>query len=89
MNGAGGQPEKQVPELHLTVIKFRNGGKTAYPHLVNQLLRFPPTSEQDDAPDVLKSVLPLLRLSTQVGGQAVIIVWGILDRHNWGFLHRH
>jgi len=47
------------------------------------------TSEHDDAPDVLESALPLLRSSAQVGGQAVIIVWGILDRHNWGFLHSH
>jgi len=39
--------------------------------LINQLLRFPLTSEHDDAPDVLESALPLLRLSAQVGGQAV------------------
>ena len=47
------------------------------------------TSEHDDAPDVLKSALPMLRSSASVGGQAVISVWEIVDRHNWGFLHSH
>ncbi|MBC2699737.1 MAG: hypothetical protein HF976_00240 [ANME-2 cluster archaeon] len=89
MNGSGGQPEKQVPEQHLTVIKFRNGKKIAYPRLVNQLLRFPATNKHEDEPDVLKSVLLLLRSSAQVGDQAVIIVWGILNPHNWGFSHSH
>lgn len=37
--------------------------------LVNQLLRFPLTSEHDDAPDVLESALPLLRSSAQVGAR--------------------
>jgi len=57
--------------------------------LVNHLFRFPLTSEHDDAPDALEGALPLLRSSAQVIGQAVIIVWGILDRHNWGFLHSY
>ena len=39
------------------------------------------TSKHDDAPDVLESALPLLRSSAQVGGQAVISEWEIVDRH--------
>ena len=67
--------------LFMGIMRFRNDWETAYSRLINQLLRFPLTSEHDDAPDVLEGALPLLRLSAQVGGQAVIIVWGILDRH--------
>ena len=35
--------------------------------LVNKLLKLPLISEHDDAPDVLESALPLLRLSAQAG----------------------
>jgi len=71
MNGSGGQPEKQVPELYPTVIKFRNGGKTAYPRMVNQLLRFPPTSEHNDAPDTREGAGSTCEIFGTRGSQAV------------------
>jgi len=66
-----GQPKKQVPELHPTVIKFRNDRKTAYLRLVNQLLRFLPTSEHDNAPDVLGGCSAADMVIGKGGNQAI------------------
>ena len=40
--------------------------------LINQLLRFPPTSEHDDAPDVLGGAVQLTWSSAQVGARLLI-----------------
>ncbi len=59
--------------LFMGIIRFRNDWETAYSRLINQLLRFPLTSEHDDAPDVLESALPLLRSSAQVGARLLLL----------------
>jgi len=59
MNGYGGQPENQVPELHPTIIKFGKSGKTANLRLINQLLRLLLTSKHDNALDVLEDAVQL------------------------------
>ena len=41
--------------------------------LVNHLLRFPPTSEHDDAPDVLESALQMARASAQAGARPFLV----------------
>ena len=50
--------------LFMGVIRFRKDWETAYSLLINQLLRFPLTSEHDDA---LECAVHLARASAQAG----------------------
>lgn len=55
----------------------------------NQLLRFPLTSEHDDAPDALEGAVQLARSSAQAWGLAVSGWWGrVLNLlHQWILYH--
>jgi len=53
------------------IIRFRNDWETVYSRLINQPLRFPLTSEHDDAPDALEGAGSTCEVIGTGRGQAV------------------
>jgi len=67
--------------LFMGVIRFRNDWETAYSRLINQLLRFPLTSEHNDAPDALEGAVQLARASEQAGaGEGIYVTDSVLEK---------
>jgi len=70
------QPLTYGTEERPAVIRFRNDWESAYPRLINQLLRFPLTSEHDDVPDALEGAVQLARSSAQAGARPFLVGGG-------------